>query len=222
MKERKKRTPRVTVWIIDDNKHFCILLKESLKNRPGRNVSYFFSIAEALAGAKKKRTAPDVVLLDIGMPEMNGIDGIDILQSEWPEVRIIMLTSHDEEKAITRSLRMGAAGYLLKTSSAEDIDRSIDNVMAGGSPLDPNITSKIIDLLLVHKEYTPRNYRLTAREVDVVHMITKGLTTVMIAEELNISYFTINTHLKNIYRKLKVHSKPGLVAKAFKDGIVGD
>ncbi|MFA6467425.1 MAG: response regulator transcription factor [Bacteroidota bacterium] len=216
----KKRT---RLWIVDDNENYCILLSESLRfNKKIVVENYFHSIKEVLKALQKKRIAdPEVMLLDIRMPEESGIDGLPAILQSAPDVKVIMLTSHDDPEEIQESLKNGATGYLLKNSTALDISRAIEKVIEGGSPLDPMITKKIVGMLMNNTGLADVPKLLTMREREIIHQIVRGMSNEKLAAKMNVSYFTITTHLKNIYKKLHVHSRHALMARAYKDGITG-
>jgi DNA-binding NarL/FixJ family response regulator len=218
---QKKKEKKIDVWIVDDNKSYCMLLAESLNlSRKVRCPKYFHSVRTVLAALEKKNPMPQVILLDIKMPGTSGIEGIRLLRESVPEAHIIMLTSYDDEKEIKQSLEFGAAGYLTKNSSPEDVIRAVEKAIAGGSPLDPMITKKILSLLLTTKSNMSQAYRLTKREMQIINFIAKGFSSEKIAKDLFISRFTIDTHLKHIYHKLDVHSRHTLVSKAYDDGLI--
>ena len=224
MKQAIKNNPpkqKINVWIIDDNKSYCILLSESLnENKKIKCERYFHSVYSALDALHRARRQPSAILLDIKMPRMSGLDGIKLIREASPFTRIIMLTSYEEEREIQSALDQGANGYLLKNSTAGDIIRAVENALMGGVPLDPMITKKIMSMLLSPKKEKKVNYRLSKREKEIVGFISKGFTTDKIAKKLYLSYYTIDTHLKNIYQKLNVHSRHTLVVKAYSDGLI--
>ncbi|MFA6455318.1 MAG: response regulator transcription factor [Bacteroidota bacterium] len=214
----KKRTK---VWIVDDNENYCILLSESLRfNKRIVIDNYFHSIKEVLRALQKKNADPAIILLDIRMPEVSGIDGLPAILRLASDVKVIMLTSHDDQEEIQASLKNGATGYLLKNSTALDISRAIEKVIEGGSPIDPMITKKILGMLMNNSGIADVPKLLTNREREIITHIVKGMSNEKLAAKMNVSYFTITTHLKNIYKKLHVHSRHALMAKAYKDGIV--
>lgn len=210
-----------TVWIVDDNISYCIVLSESLKlNKKIIAKDYFHSIKEVVKALQKAKQHPDVILLDIKMPVTSGIVGLPKILKCSPETKILMLTSHDDEQEIQESLKNGASGYLLKSSTAVDITRAIEKVVEGGSPLDPMITKKIIGMFMSGNFSSGEELHLTKRETEVIKFIIKGMSSEKIASVMGLSYYTITTHLKNIYKKLHVHSRHTLVAKAYKEGII--
>lgn len=220
MKKRLGKN-KIPIWIVDDNENYCILLSESL--RPNKKIHVeksFHSVKEVLRRLQRNSGRPSVILLDIRMPEIDGIEGIAKILRWTPETKILMLTSHDDEEEIQEALKNGAAGYLLKSSTAIDISRAVEKVTEGGSPIDPMIARKIVGMLMNNNHISNDALKLTKREKEMIKLIVKGMSNDKIAAVMNISYYTTTTHLKNIYKKLHVHSRHTLVAKAFKEGIV--
>lgn len=160
----------------------------------------------------------DVILMDIQMPEMDGIKATEIIKNKYPHIKIIMLTVFDDEENIFKAIQAGADGYLLKEINAENIHKSILEVINNGAPMSPSIALKALKLLrnpiTFTEEETIEKVKLTKRETDVLLHLSKGLNYNEIAENLFISSGTIRKHIENIYRKLQVHNKMEAVQKA--------
>lgn len=211
---------KINVWIIDDNESFCIVLSETLNRSSSIHCSqYMLSCRSAITELQNDGEPPTVILLDIKMPVMTGLDGIFPLKKKSPGTYIIMLTSYDSDREIKSALERGANGYLLKTSTPADIIRSIENVVDGGTPIDPHIAKKLMDAY-VGRKHDESIYNLSQREKEIVKLFTEGLSTEEIAQKLCISFNTVNTHRRNIFTKLDVHTRHGLVAKAYKEGLI--
>jgi DNA-binding NarL/FixJ family response regulator len=152
------------------------------------------------------------------MPRMSGLDAITSIRKITPATHIIMLTSYDLDMNIRTAMNRGASGYLLKSSTPADIINAIEKVQIGGSPLDAMITQRVMKAFLGENDEDP--YQLTKREKDILRFVAGGLTTLELAHKLNLSYYTVDTHLKNIFQKLNVHNRHGLVTKANKERLI--
>ena len=211
---------KIPVWIIDDNKNFCLVLAANL-NKSATVVCqrFYHSCKTVINDLETESSPPSVILLDIKMPAMNGLDAIAPIRKLSPGTNIIMLTSYDLDENIRIAMKRGASGYLLKASSPDDIVRAIESVRTGGMPLDPLITKKMMESF-VGWDDEENIYNLSPREMEVLKLATQGLNNIEISKKLFISRFTVETHIKNIFHKLDIHDRPKLVAKALKDHIV--
>jgi DNA-binding NarL/FixJ family response regulator len=167
---------------------------------------------------------PDVVLMDIEMPDMDGIEAIKLLSQEFPHVQILIQTVSENDERIIESICAGASGYLLKNQLAFSLINALKDMKSGGSPMSPTINRRVLNLLQQgcqgKKQSTSENYNLTAREKEVLAAIVSGLSYKMIGHELGIRYETVRSHMKNIYEKLQVASLTEVVAKAIKQNLV--
>ena len=162
---------------------------------------------------------PDVVLMDIEMPNVNGISGVTLIKKQFPEIRVIMQTVFEDQDKIFASLQAGAEGYILKTASAEKITQSIEEVHQGGAYMTPSVALRVMQYFVKPTKQQDA-YGLTSKELEVLKLLADGLSYKMVADKLGVSYFTVNSHVKNIYEKLHVHSLGEAVALAFKNKIV--
>ena len=153
----------------------------------------------------------DVILMDIEMPEINGITATQIVKQKYPHIKIIMLTIADDDENIFKAIQAGADGYLLKDIAAEQLHQSIIDVMQGGAPMSPVVAFKALKLLRnpeIHTlKTTLEEIQLTKREIEILEHISKGLNYAQVAKNLIISQGTVRKHIENIYTKLKVHNK---------------
>ena len=164
---------------------------------------------------------PDVVLMDIEMPGMNGIDAVKILKDKHPEIKILMETIFEDNEKIFQSICNGADGYILKNTSPVQILSSIKEIYEGGAPMAPSIASKVLKMFKQQSPYVAKNaFDLTDREKEILQRLVEGMSYKLIADACFISADTVNGHIKNIYKKLQVHSKSEAVVKAIRGRIV--
>ncbi len=171
---------------------------------------------------------PDVVLMDINLAQSNGIEGIKKIRAFSNYIQIIVVTTFEDENIIFDAIQYGANGYLIKENIQENLIPSILEVMKEGSPLSPKIARKFINYYqktLKHnsnvvKKEQAQNYQLTTREVQILQLVTTGMSSKMISGELFISELTVSNHIRHIYSKLQVHSRAEAVSKALKEKIV--
>ena len=158
-----------------------------------------------------------LLLMDIQMPGMNGIDATRAIKEKWPAIPIVMSTVMDDADHILQAILAGASGYLLKDTRPREIHQAIREALAGGAPMSPLVATKALALIRRNQEAPPQtvaqDYNLTARELEILECLVQGLTYQQIADRLYISYGTVRKHVENIYRKLEVHSKVEAIRK---------
>jgi DNA-binding NarL/FixJ family response regulator len=160
-------------------------------------------------------TRPDVVIMDIDMPGLNGIDGVRLIRQNYPSVQILMLTAFADEDKVFAAIKAGAGGYLLKNTEPKNLLNAVSEVYNGGAPLSPSIARKILAQFQgLPPQKKTEDYRLSHREKEVLQLLIDGLSYKMIAAKLNITYDTVRAHIKKIYEKLHVASMTEAVAKA--------
>jgi DNA-binding NarL/FixJ family response regulator len=210
---------KLSVWVVEDDRSFRNAVAELIDQAEDlANCNAFESCEQAIA-AMEKEEAPDVILMDIGLPGMNGIEGLKRIKSVSPGTEVLMLTIHEKNDTIFEAICAGASGYLLKSSPSSKIIDAIRDVYDGGASINAQIARKVLDMfarLNVPKE----NYGLTAREKDILRHMVEGATMRQIADRLFLSYHTIDAHTKNIYLKLQVHTRSGAVAKVLKEHLI--
>ena len=168
-----------------------------------------------------KQSGPDVILMDIDMPEINGIKATEIIKQKHPSIHILMQTVFDDNEKVFASICAGAEGYILKKSTPPQIIKAIEDIYNGDAAMTGSVARKILEAFREQKFFqTPANFNLSEKEKTVLLGLVNGLSYKMIAAENNISYHTVNTHVKNIYAKLHVNSVAEAVAKAIKEKIV--
>lgn len=165
------------------------------------------------------RHEPDVVLMDIQMPNADGLFGVKTIKQHFPSVKVMMQTVFDDDEKVFEALLNGAAGYILKRTSSEKIVEAIFDVWEGGSPMTPSIAAKVLQYFRQPSQQQG-NYQLTDKELNILNLLVDGLSYKMIADRCTISYHTVNSHIKKIYEKLQVHSASEAVSKALNERIV--
>jgi DNA-binding NarL/FixJ family response regulator len=164
--------------------------------------------------------SPDVILVDIGLPGMSGIDGIPLLRERCPEARILVLTIYDDDDRIFSALCAGACGYLLKKTPPTRLLESLTEAVGGGGPMSPEVAGRVVRLFRDFRPPERTDYDLSPHEVRLLRLLAEGHNYKTAANELGVSVNTISFHMKHVYEKLHVHSKSEAVAKALRSGIV--
>jgi DNA-binding NarL/FixJ family response regulator len=162
---------------------------------------------------------PDVILMDINIPGINGIDAVKEIKTHFPEIQICMQTVFDQDDKVFASLCAGASGYILKNTPPEKILQAIREVAGGGAFFTPSVARKVLNNFQ-HQPEKAEYIQLSEKEKEVLKYLVEGLSYKMIGDRLNVSFHTIHTHIKNIYEKLHVNSKGEAVAKAIKNRLV--
>ena len=169
---------------------------------------------------KIKGNVPDVLLSDIGLPGMDGIEGIRILKELYPSMTVLMITVYDDDERIFDAICAGATGYLLKRTSPAKLLENIREAVSGGAPMSPEVASRVIKLFREVRPPEKVDYDLTPHETRLLKLLVEGHNYTTAAAELRVSYNTIKFHMRHIYEKLQVHSKSEAVAKALQNRIV--
>jgi DNA-binding NarL/FixJ family response regulator len=202
----------ISVSIVDDEKKLCKSIATFLNGSTGfRCISIYGSAEAALQHLPKDR--PDVVLMDINMAGMNGIECVSRLKVLVPQIQILMLTVYEDTEQIFKALAAGATGYLLKRLEPEELLQAIQDVHAGGSPMSNSIARKVVASFQAAKGAGENQNLLSAREQAVLDCLAQGLAYKQIGDQLGISINTIRTHLRHIYEKMHVQSRTEAVAK---------
>lgn len=196
----------ISISIVEDQDEMRESLVEWLGHAPGlRCVGAHANAHEALARIPSEK--PDVVLMDINLPGMNGIQCVSRLKEQMPKTHILMLTTYDEGDLIFDSLRAGANGYLLKNMPREELVKAVEQVHAGGAPMSLKIARKVISFFHQNKKQSAELEQLTSREQEILRLLAKGYMYKEIADQLAISMSTVRTHITAVYEKLHVHSR---------------
>jgi DNA-binding NarL/FixJ family response regulator len=208
----KKPDMRIRVSIVEDNRG----TRESLTELLGRAPSLRFVSAHPSGEDAVQRIptdAPDVVLMDINLPKMNGIECVHQLKQKLPKTQVLMLTTYEEGDLIFDSLRKGASGYLLKNMPPTELVQAIEQVHAGGAPMSMQIARKVVTHFQQIKKPQSDMEQLTKREHEILALLAKGFLYKEIADQLGISLSTVRAHLHTVYEKLHVQSRTEAVVK---------
>lgn len=166
-------------------------------------------------------TKPDVVLMDIDMPHVNGIEGVMLIRTQYPDLKILMQTVFEDDEKVFAAVCAGADGYILKQTNPLKLIDAISEVLEGGAPMTPVIARKVLQLFSKQNRQADRKaFDLTKRELEILELLVKGFSYKMIANQCNVSYPTVNSHVSAIYTKLKVENVGGAVSVAIKEGLV--
>lgn len=202
----------ITVAIVEDNRGARESLRELLGRAPGlRCVGVHSNAEHALEHLPAER--PDVVLMDINLPGLSGIECVARLKAELPKIQVLMLTAYEESDRIFESLRAGASGYLLKNAPPAELLAAIEQVRAGGSPMSMNIARKVVSFFQQIRQPDSELETLTKRELEILTLLAKGYLYKEIADHLAISLSTVRAHLHTVYEKLHVQSRTEAVVK---------
>jgi DNA-binding NarL/FixJ family response regulator len=210
--------PTLKIILFDDSK----TLRESLISLFSvcddmQLIGAYPSCSNAIEEIEKE--VPDVILMDINMPEMCGIDGVTMIKEAYPSIPILMQTVFEDEDKIFSAIEAGASGYILKSEKPENIIEAIRELNRGGAPMSSVIAAKVFAWFKKNKSPN-HTYQLTLRETQILKKLTEGMSYKMIASDFNVSYHTVNAHIRNIYDKLHVNSMGEAIAKALKERIV--
>lgn len=176
------------------------------------------SMEEALR--RVKFDAPDVVLTDIGLPGMNGIEGTRLLKQQYPNLVVLVLSVYDDNERIFDALCAGASGYLLKQTEPSELMKSVREAAGGGAPMSPEVAAKVISLFRDIRPPERAEYNLTPHELRLLKLLVEGYNYVTAAEKLGVSYNTLKFHVRNIYNKLQVHSQSEAVSVALRNRLI--
>ncbi len=215
---------RIQIGIVDDNRLLIKSLITKLQSFNNILIRFIAHDGDELSDVLEQNHNTDVILMDIEMPGMDGIQATKLVKDNYPQIKIIMLTVLDNDESIFKAIQAGADGYLLKDIHAEILYSGILEVLNGGAAMTPSIALKTLKLLRnafyneSHKQ--AEDFRLTEREIAIFEQLAEGLPNKIIADNLFISAHTVNKHLENIYTKLHVHSRLEAVIKAKENNII--
>lgn len=208
----------IKVCIVDDNNYLLKAIKEKLSFFEDIHITFTANDGAELLSKLNDDKIIDLILMDIEMPTINGIEATEMVKKKYPQIKIIMLTVFDNDDNILRSIKAGADGYLLKEVNPKDLYDGIQDTLDGGAAMTPSIAYKTLKLLrnpsTILDEKEKESIKLSSREVDVLEQLSKGLNYKNIADNLCVSPYTIRKHIENIYSKLQVHNKIEAIQKA--------
>lgn len=210
------------IILIEDNREFREVIEFSLESECDMEVIDQYGSAEFALRVLKENSAvlPDLILLDLQLTGMNGLDAIPLLLDAVPDVEIIILSQSDREEDVLKAIAAGASGYLLKSSTVTQVIEAIRIVLSGGSSLDPKVAAYILKKLRNQLPKKAIEGILTSRELEILSLLSEGLVKKEISTELGITYRTVDTHVRHIYEKLNVRNGPAAVSVAYKIGLL--
>lgn len=209
----------IRVLIFEDNMSLRNSLYQLVNGSAGfKCVGAFENCSQLLKNVQD--TEPDVVLMDIQMPGINGIEAVKMLHEKYPHLKIMMQTIFEDREKIFQSIYAGASGYILKNTSPSRFLEFIKETYEGGAPMSPTVAAKVLQMITQHDSPGVEDFNLSDREKEVLSFLVKGMSYRLIGETCFISIDTVRAHIRNIYEKLHVHSKAEAVATAIKSKIV--
>jgi DNA-binding NarL/FixJ family response regulator len=209
-----------SVWLIEDNPAFREATEVALSiQTPPYTCRSFESCESAINVLKQPGDKPEVILLDVGLPGVDGITGIKQIKELAPEANILILTVFDDDEKIFRAICAGASGYLLKAESLSNIGFAIEQAIAGGSPMNPQVARRV---LAMFSKFAPvkKDFGLSSREKEILERMVNGFSKKEIASQLDVSVHTVNTFVRHMYKKLHVNCQTAAVSVALRQGLV--
>ena len=211
---------KIRILICDDHTLFVEGVKAMLRNELSLEI-----VGEARDGRQAvelvKQLKPDIILMDVSMPDMNGFDATRRVHESNSNVKVLILTMHDEEELVARCLEAGAAGYIIKDAPASQLLYAIETVQKGERYLSPNVLKKVVDGYVKNTNRPQTSYdRLTSREREILKLLAEGLTVKEIAVRLNLSVKTVEVHKHNLMKKIDVHDKTELIKYAIQKKLI--
>jgi DNA-binding NarL/FixJ family response regulator len=207
------------VAIIEDERRIREGLEALINLEEGyRCTATFRSMEDALA--RPWHELPDVVLVDIGLPGMSGLEGLPVLRERYADAALVMLTVYEDDERIFDALCAGASGYLLKRTPPAKLLECLREAKRGGAPMSPEVARRVISLFRTVRPPKHADYNLTPHQVRLLKLLVEGHNYQSAAAELGVSFHTVAFHIQNIYEKMQVHSKSEAVAKALRDRLI--
>jgi DNA-binding NarL/FixJ family response regulator len=207
------------IAIVEDNIAIRELYRSFLDQQEGFECKVAIDTVEELLEQMRHGFRPEVVLMDIDLPGMSGIDGMKLIKRQYPDTEIMMLTIYHDSHKIFDSLCAGASGYLLKHATPDELKEAITTLLSGGAPMSPQIARKVITHFNKPISDPDPDHKLTSRELEIIQGLVDGLSYKLIADRMDISIDTVRAHIRNIYKKLHVNSKAEVIAKSLRGEI---
>jgi len=210
---------KTRILIYEDNDDFRDALRQLIDNSEKFECAGHFRNCSGII-KDTQELKPSVVLMDIDLPVMKGIEGLRLLQQTDKDIKVIMLTVFDDNKNVMEAIVAGAAGYLLKANCLNKLFDAIEDVLNGGAPMSSAVARMVLGFIAQRSTQPSQQFGLTAREHEVLSLLVKGYSYKMIAASAAVSIETIKTHIRNIYEKLQVHNQSEAVAKALRNNLI--
>ena len=201
----------ISITIVEDSIEYRDILRTTIESEPDMVVDGVYSDAESYL-ASLDTLHPDVIIMDIHLPAMSGIEAVLETKKRFPRTEVMMCTVFDDDEKVFDSLRAGACGYILKNTPLDQILMAVREVYAGGAPMTPRIARKVLGVFHTDRKHALAEEELTKRELEILHLLGEGKSYQAVCDGLCISIRTVQSHVKNIYSKLQIHSKSEIVA----------
>ncbi len=216
------RSHAIRVMIIEDHPDYREVLEIALEREDDFElIGTYGAVEVALRSLQNRddRNMPDVILLDLNLPGISGLEAIPSFEKQYPNAKIIALTQSEQEADVIRAISLGASGYLVKSATVSDIKTAIRGVVKGEATLDSRVAKYVLGALRGSQALETIDGHLTPRELEVLELLADGLTKKEIARTLRLSTSTVSTHVVHVFEKLKVPNAPAAIAKAFRSGL---
>ncbi|VGO17691.1 Transcriptional regulatory protein LiaR [Pontiella desulfatans] len=216
-----KRAMRI--MLVEDNPDYREVIEMAINKTAGMELTGKYGAAEVALNSlqdRDLRIEPDIVLLDLNLPAMSGLEALPFFRRSIPDAKVIILTQSDKEADVVTAIRQGASGYILKSSTIKQIKQGIRDVMDGDAPLDAGVATHIMKALKAKPIKERPERELSPRELEILTLLGEGFVKKEIGDKLDITYGTVATHVRNIYEKLNVINAPAAISKAYQSGIL--
>lgn len=214
----------IKIAIAEDNFFSLKAIEEKLSAFEDIAITHIAHNGAELLELLAKNNDIDLILMDMEMPIMNGIEATEKVKQQFPDIKIVVITIFDDDESIFNAIKAGADSYILKETKAGKVNETIHDTLNGGSVMSPSIASKTLQLLkkvnFINTEIASNNIKLSDRETEILEQLSEGFSNKMIAEKLFISPFTVKRHIENIYQKLQAQNRIELLAKARIHGLI--